>query len=109
MRDNADLDERRKVAEQRFATIKQFQSETTDDLIARYETEYRGFLSAGNELVRSYIFGDEGDDRLIKARAEIAVSTDGAKRQISCQSWTKVDIKPDGWHRKRKYRPTSNV
>ena len=55
LQDNADLDERRKFAEQRFATIKQFQSETTDDFIARNEREYRGFLSAGNELVR-YIY-----------------------------------------------------
>ena len=37
MRDNADVDERRKAAEQRFATIKQFQSETTDDFMTSTE------------------------------------------------------------------------
>ena len=36
-RDNADVDERRKAAEQRFATIKQFQSETTDDFMTSTE------------------------------------------------------------------------
>ena len=43
MRDDVDVAERRKAVEQRFATIKQFQSETTDDFITRYEREYRAF------------------------------------------------------------------
>jgi len=85
MRDDVDVDERRKAAEQRlrldrFATIKQFQSETTDDFITRYEREYIAFRTAGNELVQSFMFGDEADARVIQARGEIATRIDGAKK-----------------------------
>ena len=85
MRDDVDVEERRKAAEQRlrsdrFATIQQFQSETTDDFITRYEREYRAFRTAGNELVQS---GGEADARVIQAQAEIATRIDGAKTLTS--------------------------
>ena len=85
MRDDVDVEERRKAAEQRlrsdrFATIQQFQSETTDDFITRYEREYRAFRTADNELVQS---GGEADARVIQAQAEIATRIDGAKTLTS--------------------------
>ena len=54
--------------------------------------KYRAFRTTGNELVQSFIFGDEADARVIQAQAEIATRIDGAKTLTSYPSLIKGDI-----------------
>ena len=54
--------------------------------------KYRAFRTTGNELVQSFIFGDEADARVIQARAEIATRIDGAKKADFLFKLIKGDI-----------------